>query len=150
MHRLSRPDMEWVEKAVAEDFASGQLIKGSSEWGFLAFPTKEVASLKAIKRKRRVVVDYRALNRVTVRKVFLIPNSDQIKSFVSGSKFISVGDAKEGFNQVENEPESAKKMAVLVASGTYLPRGLTFGPTNGPEDFQELVFTIFGRRLYHE
>ena len=69
------------------------------------------------------VVDYRALNRVTVRKVFLIPNSDQIKSCVAGSKFISVGDAKEGFNQVENEPESAKKMAVLVASGTYLPRG---------------------------
>ena len=41
-------------------------------------------------------------------------------------------------------------MAVLVQSGTYLPRGLTFGPTNGPEDFQELMFTIFGRRLYKE
>ena len=95
-------------------------------------------------------MDYRALNRVTVRKVFLIPNSDQIKSCVAGSRFISVGDAKEGFNQVENEPESAKKMAVLVASGTYIPRGLTFGPTNGPEDFQELVFIIFARRLYRE
>jgi hypothetical protein len=41
-------------------------------------------------------------------------------------------------------------MAVLAASGSYLPRGLTFGPTNGPEDFQELVFIIFGRRLYRE
>ncbi len=41
-------------------------------------------------------------------------------------------------------------MAVLVASGTYLPKGLTFGPTNGPEDFQELVFTVFARRLYKE
>ena len=106
MHRLSRPDMEWVEKAVAEEVNRGQLVKGSSEWGFPAFPTKEAAAHKAIKRKRRVVVDYRALNRVTVRKVFLIPNSDQIKSCVAGSKFISVGDAKEGFNQVENEPES--------------------------------------------
>ena len=137
MHRLSRADMEWVEKAIGEDVARGQLVKGSSLWGFPAFPTKEVASHRAIKRKRRVVVDYRALNRVTQRKVFLIPNSDQIKSCVAGSQFISVGDAKEGFNQVENDPESAKKMAVLVASGTYLPRGLTFGPTNGPEDFQE-------------
>ena len=82
MHRLSRPDMEWVEKAIAEDVGRGQLIKGSSEWGFPAFPTKIVADHRAIKRKRRVVVDYRALNRVTVRKVFLIPNSDQIKSCV--------------------------------------------------------------------
>lgn len=118
MHRLSRPDMEWVEKAVAEDVNGGQLIKGSSEWGFPALPTKEAAAHKAIKRKRRVVVDYRALNRVTVRKVFFIPNSDQINRCVAGSQFISVGDAKEGFNQVENEPESAKKIAVLVASGT--------------------------------
>eukprot|EP00969_Alexandrium_andersonii_P091454 4036564-Alexandrium_andersonii.AAC.1 len=30
-------------------------------------------------------------------------------------------------------------MAVLVASGTYLPRGLTVGPTNGPGDVQEVV-----------
>ena len=41
-------------------------------------------------------------------------------------------------------------MAVLAASGSYLPRVLTFGPTNGPEDFQELVFIIFGCRLYRE
>ena len=41
-------------------------------------------------------------------------------------------------------------MAVLVASDSYLPKGLTFGPTNGPEDFQELVFVIFSRRLYKE
>ena len=97
-----------------------------------------------------MVVDYRALNRATVRKVFIIPNSDQIKSSVAGSRYLSVGDAKEGFNQVENEHESAKEMAVLSVSGTWIPRGLTFGPTNGPEDFQELVFIVFSRRLYRE
>ena len=150
LHRLSRQDTEWVEKAIQEDVARGQLRRGTSDWGFPAFPTKDPYEHKAVKRKRRMVVDYRALNRVTVRKTFLIPNSDQIKSNVAGSRWISVGDAKEGFNQVENELESAKKMAVLVVSGTYLPRGLTFGPTNGPEDFQELVFIIFARKLYTE
>ena len=97
-----------------------------------------------------MVVDYRMLNRGTVRKVFLIPNSDQIKARVAGSKWVSVGDLVSGFNQVDNEDEAARKMAVLVASGSYLPRGLTFGPTNGPEDFQELVFIIFYRRLYRD
>ena len=43
-----------------------------------------------------------------------------------------------------------EKMAVLVASGSYLPKGLTFGPTNGPEDFQEFVFIAFFRKLYKE
>ena len=150
VHRLNLPDLEFVEQSVREDVERGQLEPGSSEWGFPAFPTREGAAHKAIKRKRRVVVDYRALNRSTVRKIFLIPNSDQIKQAVAGSRLISVGDLKEGFNQVDNEPESAKKMAVIVASGTYLPRGLTFGPTNGPEDFQELVFIIFAKRLYKD
>ena len=150
MHRLSKPDTEWIEQAIREDVQRGQLVKGVSDWGFPAFPTKESPDHKAVKRKRRMVVDYRALNRVTVRKVFLIPNSDYIKSCVSGSEYISVGDLKEGFNQVDNTPETAAKMAVLCATGCYLPRGLTFGPTNGPEDFQDLVFNVFSRRLYRE
>ena len=74
LFRLNRPDTEWIEKAIAEDVKRGQLEKGTSDWGFPAFPTKEGASYKAIKRGRRLVVDYRELNRVTVRKFFLIPN----------------------------------------------------------------------------
>jgi hypothetical protein len=150
LHRLNRPDTEWIEQAIAEDVARGQLAEGSSQWGFPAFPTKESPEHKAIKRGRRMVVDYRASNRLTERRYFIIPNSDGIKSTVAGSRFISIGDLKEGFNQVENEEETAQKMAVLAASGSYLPRGKTFGPTNGPEDFQELVFIIFGPRLYRE
>ena len=95
-----------------------------------------------------MVVDYRMLNSVTERRYFVIPNADGLKSTVAGSLYISVGDLKEGFNQVDNEEETAKKMAVICASGCYLPRGLTFGPTNGPEDFQELVFMVFHRKLY--
>ena len=150
LHRLSREATEWVEKAIQEDVARGQLKKGSSAWGSPAFPTQEAPAHKAVKRARRMVVDYRLLNRVTVRKVFLIPDSDQVKATVAGNKYISVGDLKEGFNQCDNEPETAEKMAALVASGSYLPKGLTFGPTNGPEDFQELVFIVFSRRLYKE
>jgi hypothetical protein len=146
LFRLNRPDTEWIEKAIQEDVKRGQLEKGISDWGFPACPTKEAKACKAIVRKRRMVVDYRELNKVTTRKFFLIPNSDYIKSAVAGNRFISVGDLKEGFNQVDNEAETRKKMAVLSAGGCWLPRGLTFGPTNGPEDFQELVFQVFPRR----
>ena len=150
LHRLSRPDQELVDKALKEDVDRGQLVKGYSPWGFPAFLTKEGAEYKAIRRKRRLVVDYRELNRVTVRKFFIIPNSDGIKSTVAGSRYVSTGDLKDGFNQLDNEPETMQKMAVLSATGSYLPRGLTFGPTNGPEDFQGLVFEVFARRLYKD
>ena len=98
LQRLNRPDQEWIEKAIAEDVARGQLKRGSSPWGSPAFPTKESPDHKAIKRGRRMVVDYRALNRVTERRYFIIPNSDGIKATVAGSQYINVGDLKEGFN----------------------------------------------------
>ena len=135
LHRLSREATEWIEKAIQEDVARGQLVKGTSAWGSPAFPTQEAPAHKAIKRARRVVVDYRQLNYRTVRKVFLIPDSDQVKATVAGNVYISVADLKEVFNQCDKEPETSEKMVVLVASGSYLPKGLTFGPTNGPEDF---------------
>ena len=150
LHRLSREDTELVEECIRKDVARGQLKRGTSPWGAPAFVTKAPNRFKAIQRGRRLVVDYRMLNRVTVRKVFLIPNSDYIKSCVAGSDLISVGDLKEGFNKCENTNETSQKMAVLAASGSYLPKGLTFGPTNGPEDFQELMFICFSRRLYRE
>ena len=78
LFRLNRPDTEWIEKAIQENVKRGQLEKGSSDWGFPAFPTKEQPDYKAIHCGRRMVVDYRELNRVTVRKFFLIPNSDYI------------------------------------------------------------------------
>ena len=60
------------------------------------------------------------------------------------------GGLKEGFKQVDNEEETSLKMAVLSVTGSYMPRGLTFGPVNGPEDFQGLVFENFERRLYKD
>ena len=61
----------------------GQLEKGTSDWGFPAFLSKESPGCKAVKRSWRMVVDYRELNKVTIRKFFLIPNSDYVKSTVA-------------------------------------------------------------------
>jgi hypothetical protein len=108
LHSLNRVDTEWVEKAIAEDVARGQLVKGTFLWGFPAFPTKPTPSHKPNQR-RRLVVDYRALNAVTEQRVFLIPNADGLKWTLAGSKYISVGDLKEGFNQVENDPRQPRK-----------------------------------------
>ena len=81
LFRLNRPDTEWVENAIQEDVKRGQLERGTSDWGFPAFPTKETPSYKAIKRGRRLVVDYRELNKVTVRKLSLIHISEPTRPY---------------------------------------------------------------------
>ena len=68
IHRLSATDTAWIEQAVQEDVARGQLTRGNSNWGSPGFPTKESLAHKGIKRKRRMVVDYRGIIVLQSRK----------------------------------------------------------------------------------
>lgn len=62
LHRVKRPDTEWVEKALQEDVDRGQLKKGSSLLRSPAFVTNASPDHEAIKLVRRLVVDCRALH----------------------------------------------------------------------------------------
>jgi len=140
--RLTAVDAQFTEDAIVE--------QGYSPWGFPAFPTRPAAAHQMVQRKRRVVVGYRRLNAVTVRKLFLIPHGDSVKSSVAGCRYVSMENLREGSNQIENERGAVRKMAVVTPSGQWLPRGLTFGPTNGPEDFHKAMYTVFSRRRFKE
>merc|ERR1711933_703720 len=65
---------------------------------------------------------------------------------------ITFVDACEGFNQVANARRAREILAILARSGQYLPVCLTFGPTNGPEDFAFATDRVFapgeGRRRF--
>ena len=56
-----------------------------------------------------------------------------------------------GFNQVANTRRAREVLAILARSGQYLPVCLTFGPTNGPEDFAFATDRVYapgrGRRM---
>lgn len=99
------------------------------------------------KRGRRVSVDYRALNSVMERRCFIIPGADDIKTAAPGPKFTKVGDFKQGVVQVDNEPETSDHLATLTANGSYFPRGLTFGPTHGPEDLGDVLHNVWQTSL---
>jgi len=148
-HRLAPAEAELLEKLIAEDMRRGQLIRIRSPWGAPAFLTKPAKSGRA-EKKRRMVVDYRWVNGVTVRSFFIVPRADDQKRHVAGNWFFTLGDGVSGFNQLANTPEATVILAVVSASGTYGPSCLTFGPCNGPEDFQACVNRMFNRRLGRE
>jgi len=74
-------------------------------------------------------------------------SADDVKSDVAGSVYMTLLDAAAGFNQVANTERARQVLAVVARSGVYLPRCLTFGPMNGPEDFGYVVDRLFsGKR----
>ena len=57
-------------------------------------------------------------------------------------------DVCKGFNKILNTQRAKKMLAILARSGQFLPICLTFGPSNGPEDFAYATDRVFapGRR----
>ena len=70
----------------------------------------------------------------------------------AGSVFLTLVDACKGFNQIVNTERARQMLAILARSGQFLPRCLTFGPTNGPEDFAYATDRVYapgaGRRRF--
>ena len=81
----------------------------------------------------------------------MIGRADGVVHEVSASMFFSFVDACKGFNQIANTRRAREVLAILARSGQYLPVCLTFGPTNGPEDFAFATDRVFapgrGRKM---
>jgi hypothetical protein len=90
-----------------------------------------------------MVIDYRAVNKRTRRAVYYVRRQEDVKAEAAGSAFLTFLDAVTGFNQVVNTQRAREMLAVLSRSGCWLPRCLTFGPHNGPEDFSYVVDRLF-------
>ena len=61
----------------------------------------------------------------------------------AGSVYLTLVDACKGFNQIVNTDRARQMLAILARSGQFLPRCLTFGPSNGPEDFAFATDRVF-------
>ena len=62
-------------------------------------------------------------------------------------------DAVTGFNHIVNTRRAKEMLAIVARCGQFLPRCLTFGPHNGPEDFCYVIDRFYapgrsGKRRY--
>ena len=149
-HRLKGEEADWVDEQLQKDVITGQLVRGNSEWASPPFSTKDFAEHRR-QRKRRLVVDYRRVNARILRAVYFVRSADGVVNEVAGSMFMTLVDACKGFNQIANTRRAREMLAILARSGQYLPVCLTFGPTNGPEDFAFATDRVFapgrGRKM---
>ena len=86
------------------------------------------------------------MNARVLRAVYFVRSADGVVQEVAGSMFISLG-----FSQIANTRRAREMLAIWARSGQYLPICLTFGPTNGPEDFAFATDRVFapgrGRKM---
>lgn len=90
-------------------------------------------------KSKRFVVDYRALNAVTVKNRFPMPRVDEALSSLSGCSVFSSLDLTSGFWQVPLDEQSKQKTAFQTSDGHYQFKVLPFGLCNAPATFQHMM-----------
>ena len=94
--------------------------------------------------KKRVCVDYRALNALTIPDNFPLPDTQTLRESLAGSKYFATFDLSGGFNQMKLDPTTAHKTSFITEDGQYEFLVLPFGPMNGPSMFQRAITETLG------
>ena len=96
----------------------------------------------------RFVVDYRALNAVTLGDGYPIPNVSNILDAISEGKIFGKLDLASGYWQVPVNPKHREKTAFCTHLGLWENLRMPFGLKTAPQTFQRILNTIFSDFLY--
>ena len=133
MYRLSPSELEAAKAAVKDLLSKGLIESSSSPYGApILFVTKKDGSL-------RMCVDYRALNKLTVKNRYPLPRIDDLFDQLQGAVVFSSLDLASGYHQIRITDEDVPKTAFRTPMGHYQFRVLCFGLTNAPSTFQAVM-----------
>ncbi|MCO5599657.1 hypothetical protein L7F22_053762 [Adiantum nelumboides] len=91
----------------------------------------------------RMCVDYRALNRITIKNRFLLPRVEDLFDKLQGSTYFSRIDLKSGYHQIRIVNEDIVKTAFCTTFGLYEYLIMPFGLTNALATFNHMMERIF-------
>lgn len=91
----------------------------------------------------RMCVDYRSLNKVTIKKKYHLLRIDDLFDQMNGGCVFSKIDMRLEYFQLKIRPEDILKSAFTTRYGLYEHTIISFGLTNAPANFMNLTNKIF-------
>lgn len=129
---------ETVEAEIEKLLEKGHIEPSTSPW---------CSPLVIVSKKngeKRVCVDFRTLNRHTIKNSYPLPHLQSVLDSLKDSRIVSSIDLKSGFHQIPLNEES-KALTAFSAPGNgglFQYRVMPFGLCNAPASFQHLMNVV--------
>ncbi|KAJ0455185.1 putative nucleotidyltransferase, Ribonuclease H [Helianthus annuus] len=125
--------MKELRTQLDELLAKGFIRPSSSPWGApILFVKKKDGSM-------RLCIDYRELNKVTIKNRYPLPRIDDLFDQLQGASYFSKIDLRSGYHQLKVKDEDVHKTAFRTRYGHYEFLVMPFGLTNAPAAFMDLM-----------
>ncbi|TYK27290.1 DNA/RNA polymerases superfamily protein [Cucumis melo var. makuwa] len=140
-YRMAPSELKELKMQLQELVDKGYIRPSVSPWGApVLFVKKKDGTL-------RLCIDYRQLNKVTIRNKYPLPRIDDLFDQLRGAALFSKIDLRSGYHQLKVRESDIAKTAFRTRYGHYEFRVMPFGLTNAPAVFMDLMNRIFHRYL---
>lgn len=136
-YRMSPLELKEL-KTQLEELIQKHFIRPSvSPWG------AQVLLVKKKDGSMRLCIDYRQLNKVTIKNKYHLPRIDDLLDQLKGASVFSKIDLRSGYHQIRIKSSYVSKTAFRMRYGHYEFLVMPFGVSNAPAVFMDYMNRIF-------
>ena len=136
-YRMASVELKELKAQLQELVDRGFIRPSISPWG---------APVLFVKKKDgtwRLCINYRQLNKVTILNKYPLPRIDDLFDQLQGEKVFSKIDLRSGYHQLSIRESDIPKTAFRTRYGQYEFLVMSFGLTNAPAAFMDLMNRVF-------
>jgi hypothetical protein len=136
-YRVSRPELVELKKQIGELLEKGYIRPSTSPWTTLMLFVEKKDGTK------RMCIDYRSLNEVTVKNKYPLPRIEDLFDQLRGASVFSKIDLRSGYQQLRIRPSDVPKTSFITKYGLYEFTVMSFGLMNALAYFMYLMKSVF-------